>query len=267
MLGFGLAQNPPRIKVHGHRGARAIFPENTLPAFQYAIREGADSIELDVHATKDDVLVVSHDPTLDAPICSGPRPKAVIREMTLADLKPWDCGAIRNPAFPKQQTVPGTRLPTLDEVFDLAPQGRFDFIVEAKLYADRPQLTPAPEPFAAMVLASIRKHNLESRVVFQSFDFRILHAMKKLAPALRMAALYGGAPMSLVEIGEEAGTRIVNPVSTVVTPERVKEAHAAGFEVNPWTVNTPAEWDRMIAAGVDGIITDDPAGLIGHLKR
>src|SRR5438445_8755121 len=105
-----------QIQVHGHRGARAVRPENTLPAFEYAIAQGVDALELDMAVTRDNVIVVSHDPVLEAPVCTGPVPKAVIRELTLAQVREWDCGAKANPAFPKQQAVPGTRVPTLEEV-------------------------------------------------------------------------------------------------------------------------------------------------------
>src|SRR4249920_3499251 len=97
------------ILVHGHRGARARRPENTLPAFEYAIAQGVDALEMDMAVTKDNVLVVSHDPVLEGPVCTGPAAKAVIRELTLAQVREWDCGAKQNPAFPKQQAVPGTR--------------------------------------------------------------------------------------------------------------------------------------------------------------
>ena len=254
------------IQVHGHRGARAMRPENTLPAFEYAIAQGVDALELDMAVTRDNVVVVSHDPRLSAPVCTGPRDHAVIHELTLAEVKQWDCGAKQNPLFPKQQPVPGTRMPTLDEVFDLAPRGKFLFNIETKSFPDHPELTPPPEEFARLVLAVVRKHHLESRVVLQSFDFRTLHAMKKLAPEIRRAALWEGRPRSFVEIGKEAEAQIVSPQFRLVTPEQVKAAHAAGFEVLPWTPNAPVEWKRLVDAGVDGIITDDPAALIAFLS-
>src|SRR5438552_16180108 len=88
---------PPRaIQVHGHRGARAMRPENTIPAFEYAISVGVDVLELDMAVTKDDVLVVSHDPLLNPEICQGPRASIPIRTLTLKELRQWDCGALRN---------------------------------------------------------------------------------------------------------------------------------------------------------------------------
>src|ERR1041385_878632 len=113
----------PKILGHGHRGARARRPENTLPAFQYAIEQGVDALEMDMAVTKDNVVVISHDPILEPPVCTGPTAKGVIHQLTLAEVRQWDCGAVRNPRFATQQTVPGTRVPTLDEVFELAPRG------------------------------------------------------------------------------------------------------------------------------------------------
>ncbi|MCX6623915.1 MAG: glycerophosphodiester phosphodiesterase [Acidobacteria bacterium] len=260
------AEPPARIRVHGHRGARALRPENTLPAFEYAIRAGADVLELDVAVTRDNVVVVSHDPVLRAPVCTGAGGEAVIREHSLAELRRWDCGAVRNSQFPRQVPVPGTRIPTLDEVFALASRGTFEFNVETKSFPDRPELAPPPEEFTRLVLAVIGKHRLESRVILQSFDFRTLHAMKKLAPGIRRAALYSGAPRDFVAIAREAEAQIVSPHYSLVTVEQVEAAHRAGFEVVPWTVNEAAEWDRLIEARVDAIITDDPAALLAHLN-
>ena len=206
------------IQVHGHRGARGMRPENTLPAFEYAIAAGVDALELDMAVTRDNVLVVSHDPELRAPVCYGPTEKAVIHELTLAEVRQWDCGAKTNPAFPKQQAVPGTKMPTLDEVFALAPKGKFLFNIETKSFPNRPEVTPPPEEFARMVLAAIRKHRLESRVVVQSFDFRTLVAMKKLAPEIALSALYSGTPKDFVAIATEAGAGIVSPAANLVNP-------------------------------------------------
>jgi glycerophosphoryl diester phosphodiesterase len=256
-----------RIQVHGHRGARALRPENTIPAFEYAIAQGVDVLELDLGVTKDGVVVVSHDSFLKAPICTGPKAQAVIVEHTLEELRQWDCGATRNPLFARQQTVPGTRIPTLDEVFALASKGNFKFNIETKIDPSQPKLTVPPAEFARRVLAVIRKHKLEQRVILQSFDFRTLHEMKKLAPELTLAALYSGPAKDFVAIAKEAGASIISPEHRLVTPEQVKAAHAAKLQVVPWTANEPADWDRLIAAGVDAIISDDPAGLIAHLRK
>jgi glycerophosphoryl diester phosphodiesterase len=218
------------IQVHGHRGARAVLPENTIAAFEYAIGVGVDAIEMDVQVSRDDVVVVSHDPYL----ASG----TFIRTLTAAE----------------------SGLPTLDQVFRLAALGEFLFNVEAKVSEH------TPRNFAELILDRIGEHAVKSRVIFQSFDFAILHRMSRLAPGITLAALWEGAPRSLVEIAEDAETQIVAPEYSLVTPEEVAAAHEAGLQVITWTANSTKDWKRLIAAGVDGIITDDPAGLIAYLK-
>ncbi|HEY3341660.1 MAG TPA: glycerophosphodiester phosphodiesterase family protein, partial [Anaerolineae bacterium] len=246
LMGTMSAQNAPKIQVHGHRGARAMFPENTIPAFRYAIEAGVDTLELDVAVTKDNVLVVSHDPHLNPAICTAPAgAPTTIRESTLAELRKWDCGAKPNPAFPKQKAVPGTGVPTLDEVFDLAPLGKFDFNVETKSFANHPELTPIPAEFARMLLDTIRRHHLEARVIVQSFDFRTLYEMKKLDSAMPLSALYDGKETDLASIAGSAGAKIISPHYRLVLPDRVRAAHASGIKVITWTANTPEIWDRL----------------------
>jgi glycerophosphoryl diester phosphodiesterase len=205
------------VEVHGHRGARARRPENTVPGFEYAIRLGVDAIEFDVFVTADGRLLITH------------------------DLVETDT--------------------TLDQVLSLP--GSFAFDLEIKSY---PHLSP--KDFAEPVLAAIRRHKVESRVNLFCFDWNVLRAMKELAPDIRLAALYQGEPRSFAEIAREAGnTPIVCPRYTLVTPELVAEANAAGLRIYAWTANTPADWDKLIAAGVDAIITDDPEALIIHLRN
>jgi glycerophosphoryl diester phosphodiesterase len=266
----------PRILVHGHRGARAMRPENTLPAFEYAIAHGVDVLELDLAVTLDGVVVVSHDPHLNRTICQGPDGgETAIHKLTFVQVRQWDCGALRNPAFPKQQPVPGTKVPTLDEVFNLAAEsatGRnVQFNIETKIDPETPDLAPDPATFARLVVDLVRKHGVEQRVIVQSFDFRTLREVRKLDPRLRLSALYEGPPKSFVEIAREAGgeersVEVVSPQFRLVTPEQVQAAHAAGIQVVPWTANTPTAWRAMADAGVDGIISDDPAELIAWLK-
>jgi len=255
------------IQVHGHRGARAVLSENTMAAFEYAIDQGADAIEMDVIITKDDVPVISHDPLLNPAICRSPTGhRGFIRKLTFAELREWDCGSLVNPRFPRQQPVPGARMPSLDEVLALASRGSFLFNIEAKM--GRPELDPTPGHVAQLLLKSIDRHNLRPRVIVQSFDFRILIAMKQLAPEICLAALYEDDRLGdFVSVARTAGTEIIAPEKALVTQAKVAAAHLAGLQVIPWTANTTQEWDALVATGVDGIITDDPAALIGHLKQ
>jgi glycerophosphoryl diester phosphodiesterase len=254
-----------RILVHGHRGARARRPENTLPAFRYAIEQGVDVLELDVAVTKDNVPVVSHDPLINATICSGPKTGIPIHTLSLAELREYDCGAKQNPAFATQVPVPGTRVPTLDEVFELSKGTTVQFNVETKIFADKPELTPDPEAFTKLILERIKKHGIEKRVILQSFDPRTLRVMKKLDPSIRRAALFE-VEREWPEVAREFEATHMSPLYSLVTKERVSWAHGAGLEVVPWTVNKPEDWAKLADDGVDAIISDDPAALIAWLK-
>jgi glycerophosphoryl diester phosphodiesterase len=232
------------ILVHGHRGARGMLPENTLPAFEYAISVGVDGIELDVAVSRDDVVVVRHDPKLKL---------RAIRDLTLAEIQSYDLGD-------------AAHVPTLDQVLALAHRGQFLFNIEIKSYPDRPDLSPPPDHFAGLVFQAIRRQRLERRVIIQSFDFRMLRAMRELAPEIRLGALYMGRPKSFAAIAHQAGTAIVAPHHALVTARKVRAAHAAGLEVVTWTANSRPEWKRLIAAQVDAIITDRPGALVAYLR-
>ena len=264
----------PKIFVHGHRGARAAMPENTIPAFEYALAQGVDALELDLAVTKDNVLVVSHDPEMNSKICKGPEglPRT-IRQLTLAQVKQFDCGSLQNPEFPKQKTVPGTPMPTFAEVLKLAKKHKVDLNVETKIFPAKPELTPSPEVFAKLVLDEVRKHKLTSRLILQSFDWRTLDAAKKLDPNVRLSALH---PTDMSEasrkrdyVGEAkaAGYGIVSPNFRLTTKADVAKAHSLGLQVVPWTANEPKIWNALIEAQVDAIITDYPAALIAYLKQ
>ncbi len=222
-------------------------------------------LELDVVVTKDDVVVVSHDPVIDSAICCGPKTGIAIRALTLAELREYDCGGKQNPLFAAQVPVPGARIPALDEVFDLGRGNTVEFNVETKIFADNPEWTPGPETFTDLILAMIRKHGIEQRVILQSFDPRTLRAMKKLDPNVRRGALFE-RQADWLEIAREFEAGICCPEFHLVAPERVAQAHAAGLQVIPWTVNEPSDWARMADARADAIISDDPAALIAWLK-
>jgi glycerophosphoryl diester phosphodiesterase len=169
--------------------------------------------------------------------------------------------------FAAQQPVAGTRMPTLDEVFQLASRGNFDYNIETKSFPEMPQYTPPPEEFVRMVLEKIRQYKLEKRVILQSFDFRTLVAMKKIAPEIRLSALTEADPRDFAAIAGPARADIISPEFHLVTPAKVAAAHAAHLLVVAWTANTPADWDMLIQAKVDAIISDDPAELIVYLRK
>ncbi len=231
------------VLVHGHRGARAILPENTLAGFEYAIAAGADGIEMDVAVTRDDVPVISHDPRLKR----GPG----IRELRMAELR---------------RMAPD--IPTLSEVLALRRLGNgFLFNIELKSFPRRPHYAPPPRHFAEIVLDAIRRARVERRVLVQSFDFRVLKALEAIAPEIPRAALFALRKGDFVSIAARAGVSVVSPEFHLVTARRVAAARAAGIDVIAWTPNRPRQWRKLIRAGVSAIITDDPAALIAHLRE
>jgi len=259
------------IEVQGHRGARALFPENTLPAFAYAMKVGADVLELDVHVTKDDRLIVAHDPLVSRELCLHPDGKAVdqdipIRSLTLAEAQRFDCGSRRHPRFPNQTLVPGTRMPALAEVLELVRTSTVRLNIEAKSIPGRVDLQPSPVAFAKLVVAELRASKMESRATLQSFDHRILRAAHAIAPKLVLAALLEETFLDHASMVRAARAKILSPNHLWITADVVKSMHAIGVRVVPWTANTPDDWTRLLALGVDGIITDDPAALIAFLR-
>jgi len=286
--------------LEGHRGTRGLAPENTLAAFRRALDIGVTTIETDMGVTKDDVVVISHNPNLspdlvrdpDGHWLAGPGPQ--IRSLTFAELRRYDIGRI-NPtsqyarSFPEQRASDGERFPKLSELFDLAKaSGKpVRFNIETKITPTSGASTPDPAMFARLVLAVVREANVADRVTLQSFDWRTLIEMKRLAPEIETSCLtiqtandntvqqaadggpspwhagfalrdYGGSLPALVKA---AGCGTWSMFWRNLTPKDLTEAHALGLKVLPWTVNERDQMRSLIDMGVDGIITDYPDRL------
>lgn len=282
--------------LQGHRGARGLRPENTIPAFAEALSLGVTTLETDLAVTKDNVLVLSHDPLLNPEItrdASGrwlTDHRAVIRTLTLAELKAFDVGRI-NPKspyaarFPRQLAIDHTPVPTLSELIALAarsdPGVRFN--IETKISPDHPEEAPDPETFARLVVEEVRKAKLEARATIQSFDWRTLVAVRRLAPEIKTSCLTvetdaentvrsaNGRPSpwlagldpanfqgSVPRLVQAAGCQTWSPFWKDIAQHEVAEAKAIGLSVVPWTVNSADDIRAVIALKVDGLITDYP---------
>jgi glycerophosphoryl diester phosphodiesterase len=263
---------PAEIQIHGHRGCRGLRPENTLPAFEHALKLGVDVLELDMAVTRDNRILVSHDPHISPKICRNwdgtPLAREVaIHTLTLEQAQKFDCGAIQNADFPKQVPVPHTPPPTLEQVFELArAYPNVQFNIETKIFAKEPKLTPSPREFARLVVEAVRKHELEQRVIVQSFDPRILREVRKIAPKIRLAVLSEDG-VGYIELAQKMGAEIVSPRYTKLTAADVRRAHDLKMQVVPWTANDEASWKSLVDMGVDAIITDDPEALARFLGR
>ena len=283
--------------LQGHRGARGLAPENTLAAFERALAIGVDTIETDVAVTRDGVAVISHDPYLNADLVRGPDgrwlpgPGPAIRTLTIAELAAYDVGRV-NPAsayakqFPDQKPVDGQRIPTLAAVLALGSGNRVRFNIETKLTPDQAHQVLEPAPFATVVVEAIRTAGLTQRATIQSFDWRTLREVGRIAPEIATACLtiesanfdtvqrasgkaspwHAGLALSdhggsLPRMVKAAGCATWSMFWRNLTAEAVTEAHALGLLVLPWTVNDPAVMNRLIDWQVDGIITDYPDRL------
>ncbi|MFK8049661.1 MAG: glycerophosphodiester phosphodiesterase family protein [Halioglobus sp.] len=264
------------IKVQGHRGARAERPENTLAAFQYALDVGVDVLELDLGVSKDDVLVISHDPIINNFCLRDGKPPAQaipLRSQTLSQLKELDCGSVKNPDFPNQVLQPGEPMATLEELFQMLERSdtkiskEVTFNIETKLLPIRSELTPSAEHFARLLVDEIQEHKLQRRVVVQSFDYRTLKWVKKLDPSIATSQLTIRNFVDLVAAAKSIDAQYISPDWKSITKEMVSEFQANDLRVAPWTANTVEAWDALIEMGVDEIITDDPAALISYLQR
>jgi glycerophosphoryl diester phosphodiesterase len=283
--------------LQGHRGARGLRPENTLAGFEFALELGVSTLELDCAITADGVVVVSHDPVLNPDHTRDEQGRFLdsagppIATLTWAQLQRYDVGRLRPGTsyaarFPDQQAVDGERIPRLVDVFALArSRGDADvrFNVETKLSPDQPGLTVPPEPFAQAVVDAVRSAGLESRTTIQSFDWRTLMIVRRIAPGIATVALTDQQPgEDTIEVGRPgpspwlggldiedfagsvprlvhaSGARTWSPNYRDIDARVVEEAHALGLAVVPWTVNEPAAMQRVIALGVDGMISDRP---------
>ena len=292
-------QNPQVAKtldIQGHRGARGLLPENTLPAFARALAIGVTTLELDCAITRDGVALVSHDATLNPEITRDTdgrwitRADLAIAQFTFDELQRFDVGRI-DPAseyaqrFAQQQPIDGTRMPRLADVFALARRAGNDtvrFNIETKISPLHPARTVAPKAFAGAIVDVIKSHRLQSRAAVQSFEWRTLAVVQAQAPEIKTVYLTARQPFmdnilahdtsspwnaglhvsqfagSVPRTVKAAGGAIWSPCSNDVDAASVAEAHALGLQVVVWTVNTEADMLRMMALGVDGIISDYP---------
>ena len=226
--------------VIAHRGASAYAPENTIAAFELAIEQGADGIELDVHLSSDDQPVVIHDFTLDRTTDgSGPVKALSVRELKRLDAGAWHAGSYR-----------GQRIQTLQEVFERF-RDRTRFWVELKGGGD---LYPGIEE---RLVSTIEIYEMLERVLVQSFDHGALARIKTLSPGVRLGALVSRPPIEPL-IRSPGAADAICPEARLVSLETVAQIRAASLDCHVWTVNEPAQMDRLVEWGVSGVITDRP---------
>jgi glycerophosphoryl diester phosphodiesterase len=265
----------PKFDLQGHRGARGMKPENTIPAFIAALDTGVTTIELDLAVTKDKKLVVSHEPWMSAAFCLKPDRSAItekeekklnIFQMTYDQVKQYDCGSKGNSRFPKQQKMQVSK-PLLVDVITAVEdhirsysQYEVDYNIEIKSSPEGDKkFHPAPQEFSDMVYNLIDQYLPWERIVIQSFDFRVLKYWHEKHPDVRLAALVENKKTvseNLSNLGFKPS--IYSPDFKLLSADDVKYLHQQKIRVIPWTVNEDADIKAVKDMGVDGLITDYP---------
>ena len=280
--------------LQGHRGARGLAPENTIAGFAKALAIGVHTLETDIAISRDGVLLISHDPSLNPDITRGPDGQflpargPVIFHAPWAELQRYDVGRLKPGTryagqYPDQQPVDGARLPALAELFALVKRAgdlKLRLALETKINPLAPDDTAAPEPFARALVAAVRDAGLATRTSILSFDWRTLQTIQREAPEIptvyltarqrwldnvgRGPATPWTAGLALADHGSvpkmirAAGGKVWSSFHGDLDAAQVKEAQALGLQVLAWTVNEPAQIEAMLDLGVDGIVSDRP---------
>ncbi|MBO2449234.1 glycerophosphodiester phosphodiesterase [Actinomadura barringtoniae] len=289
MTSFGGA-----VELHGHRGARGLRPENTLPGLAFALELGVDAIEFDVGLTADEVVVLNHDQAFSpvnvadtGPANPGdpgfPYVGRPIRELRLDQVKTLDAGIRRrsddDPFKLTHQPLPGTPVPTLAEACALLSRAPgVDLAVELKTDPSWPDADVAL--FTAAVAQVLSAFDLLGRSRLLAFDWRVLLEARRYAPRAARVALIeaktlvpgttwlaGMEPDDPARAALDIGATVLSPEHVLADLDLVGAAHSLALPVVVWTVNEPDEMARFIGYGVDAIVTDYPDRLRNVLKQ
>ena len=265
----------PTFDVQGHRGARGLMPENTIPALIRALDAGVSTLEMDLAITQDRHVILSHEPWMSSEICTDAQGNTFtarqekdfnIFEMTYEQVMQFDCGFRGHPRFPEQQPKALFK-PLLKDVIvavedHIKNVTRFevDYNIEIKSQPDGDnKFHPTPQEFSDMVYALLDQYLPMDRVIIQSFDFRVLKYWHEKYPDIRLAVLVEDkrpVEAHLNELGFEP--QIYSPDYQLLTRKKVEYLHTKKIKVIPWTVNEIGEMLALKGMGVDGFITDYP---------
>ncbi len=267
--------NKVAIDIQGHRGARGLFPENTITAFIEAVKLGVNTLELDVVISKDLMVVVSHEPWMNEAFCTRPDGKEIeenskskynLYKMTYAEILGFDCGKKTNPDFRLQKAL-AEHKPLLSEVITKVdaftkqtnlPPIKYNIEIKSEPGYDG-VFNPEPAQFVKLAYEELEKHKCLNRIILQSFDVRILEEIRRLDKNIPISMLIendGGLEKNLEQLSFMPD--IYGPEFTMVNEELIKKLKHLNIKLIPWTVNEVSDMKRLIAMGVDGIITDYP---------
>lgn len=270
----GIAQSGIKtVEIHGHRGFRGRFPENTVTAFVAAAKLGAAAIEMDVVISADSQVVVSHEPWFNHRICSEPDGTPVTREnqhnlyqLDYAKIRTYDCGKRGNPKFPGQAAT-AEHKPLLSEVIDAVesccrnnhlPPVQYNIEIKCGRSGDN-KWHPPPQTMVRLLCAVLKKYSINGRILIQSFDMRSLRIIHALDPSLRTGLLSANIRSVRHNIRRLGYTPYMyNPYKRLANRGVIRRAHKKGMKVIVWTISSEKEMKRCIRRGADGLITDYP---------
>lgn len=272
-------QTKQPFDLQGHRGARGLLPENTIPSFLIALDHGVDTIEMDLVVTKEGELLVSHEPWFHHHISTKPDGSPVteeeamdlnIYEMTYEEIKTFDVGSRGHHLYPQQEPIPVHKPLFIDAIRAIEAYvtennlNPVAYNIETKSSPDLYGIMyPYPDEYARILADELavlnREFDLTDRLIIQSFDPATLVELRKLEPGIAQAILVNrDEPMQSYLDSLGYIPEIWSPNFRLVTPEMVEQAHNLGMKVIPWTINTVDEMQNQLNMGVDGIITDYP---------
>lgn len=263
------------IDIQGHRGARGLWPENSILGFIETLKLGVNTLEMDLAVTADNQLLISHEPYLSAEICLDSTGREIaktdqyafnIYQMDHRELMAFDCGSKIHPRFPNQKKMAVTK-PLLADAIDAVERyiaennlPMINYNIEIKTQAAYDNIYhPTPKVFSDLVYNLVNLKLDWSRVTIQSFDFRVIQYFHEKYPNVQLALLIENElpwKQNIDSLGFVP--QIYSCDYSLLTKEVVKELQAENMKVIPWTVNERADMERLLTWGVDGLITDYP---------
>lgn len=267
------AATPPdkRPLVIAHRGGAALMPENTFPAWDNAIRLGADLLEFDIEMTADDELIVTHDGSVNPTFCSAnpttPVRPGPVRSLTLADLGKFDCGSHHRAIYPNQKAVPGTRMPSFDALLARYRKGRQLLYGETKMPGPN-EGEVDPVAFARRVAQAVSNHGLERRFILQSADYRTIDAMHDINPRIRTCLLYPWlAKIDYLDLARQHHATCMLLRLQDADAAEIQRLRSAGILTVSEVIDDEGSWAVYRRRGFDALFTNDPASLIRFLDH
>ena len=288
-----ILSKPGFIKIYGHRGARGVLPENTLESFEYLFENNIRAYETDILISKDNIPVITHDFKLDPSYTKDVNGNWIedenikIIDLTYEEILKYDVGTLNKLSrygrkFINQKSLNNQKIPKLSDLLKLSSDNEFDDLLinlEIKSTPIEEGLTPSPEEMVKIVIDEVGRSYLSDKIIYSSFDWRVLREIKERDPKIPRAHLSSGAKgkiydkspwldftplhseVDLPKLIKALGGSAWHPNYKDVNKEIIEISRNEGLPVNVWTVNKEQDMLRMIDYGVDGIMTDYPLKL------